>query len=398
MMLIVFVIGFINVVQAASYEQQLKSGVRRFTSEGQRRGSGEPTITYDVTLVERYHSIDHDSSIDGIQCDNKDVILFSKKPLTGWKVGDVFTASSKAGCNEGIARKVKKITYENNASGRWKYVIATKEATMEEIFESIDVHFEMPEEQQGRKSTMLTASTYSKTFDFSKTFTLVDKRHIQSTLSGSVSIPVTINGLDVTVDSQKNTKTYKMSLHSGMTYSLKWHNIIKASTSGNVKKDIFKFSKITIPLMLGPIEISIQLKPIITGALDYSFSAAATADLSYDKSYTASIVFNSQADPIIAASATDTTPDALPKLTIGATMNGKCTPEIGAKLEVDVKVYGIGVCSATPVLRLQVLGTLSGRQASIQPKVIFDYSCGILIWSANGSYTLFTGKTRTISF
>ena len=133
-MFIITLICLLGIVEAKTYEQQLKSGVRHFTSEGQRQGNGEPTISYDVTLVERYHSIDHDSTIDGIQCETDSIILFSKKPLTGWKVGDVFTASSRAGCNEGIARKVKKITYENNASGRWKYIIKTNNVFFSLIF------------------------------------------------------------------------------------------------------------------------------------------------------------------------------------------------------------------------------------------------------------------------
>ena len=391
----------IALTQATSpYEALLKKGQRRFVSSDFRKGINEvEEITYDITFVENYHSLDHDSTIEDVKCTKDTITIYTNKPIHSWKQGDVFTGNSQWGCEEGISRKVKSFTYVKQENNNWIYEISTSNAEMEDIFVSASIEFKLPDEEHATvRSAVREATTYSKTFSFAKTYTIVDKRAFTSELSGTVDIPVTINGLSVTVDANKNTKTYAMSVYSGMTYDLKWTNSIKKSTAGTVEKKLYEHPTVTIPLMIGPIEISIKLKPVLRSKVEYSFNGEATAVLGYKKTYEASIVFNSEANPIIKASASDKTEGALPTLTTKTNLEGTCIPEVMIDLEMKANVYGINVLSAKPTLRGRIDGRLASRKITITPSLIFDYSCGLLIWNTSGSYTIATGKTHTVSF
>ena len=368
----------LSIVFAFNFEQSLKSGQRRFISTPIKSTKpNDPFLSYDIELVEGFHHLDYDSSIEDIICTLETLSIFSKEKKT-INIGDVVAGDGRWGCGEGIARVVEAIFPVREQEGYYEYHLETRQATLEDLFVKATFSVEVPEEEDTLKGDS-TSETFSYTF--SRSFERVLKSYggVTVTAGADVSVPVKLSGLTVDVDNDDNTKTFKMTVTSGLTYTVKTSLTASKEVEGEAEGELGSIDAYSFTFSIGIIPITINVEPTFYAGVEYSFDASATATLSYTKKYSATVTFTTDPSPKLTSSASDTSPYNSLKLTLSKSLTAELSPYVKGALEIKGKVFGIPVLTGTPYLKVKITGTLNSlRSATFTPSLAFGYTVELL--------------------
>ena len=108
----------------------------------------EPRLKYNIDIVEGYHSLDEEETIERVECgiDSLDIFATTDE-LSRWKIGDLISGSEMWQCQYTISRKIVAIEYDGIEDKFHHYFIMTVDADYTEFFENANIEYHYPSDR-----------------------------------------------------------------------------------------------------------------------------------------------------------------------------------------------------------------------------------------------------------